>query len=120
MTRNLPAKRGSRAKDDSLALLGLIGIARGARIAHSRCLSALYARRDPGITSAHNLALSDWRVFGGANRRLPSKIADNQSFIGSFGGGGWIRTSVGLPRRIYSPLHLTALPPLQGCVGPEP
>ena len=29
------------------------------------------------------------------------------------GGGGWIRTSVGLPRRIYSPLHLTALPPLQ-------
>ena len=30
------------------------------------------------------------------------------------GGGGWIRTSVGLPRRIYSPLHLTALPPLRG------
>ena len=30
------------------------------------------------------------------------------------GGGGWIRTSVGLPRRIYSPLHLTALPPLHG------
>ena len=31
------------------------------------------------------------------------------------GGGGWIRTSVGLPRRIYSPLHLTALPPLPRC-----
>ena len=30
------------------------------------------------------------------------------------GGGGWIRTSVGSPRRIYSPLHLTALPPLHG------
>ena len=27
------------------------------------------------------------------------------------GGGGWIRTSVGLPRRIYSPVQLSTLPP---------
>ena len=29
------------------------------------------------------------------------------------GGGGWIRTIVDESRRIYSPLHLTALPPLR-------
>ena len=29
-----------------------------------------------------------------------------------YGGGDRIRTYVGLPRRSYSPLHLTALPPL--------
>ena len=29
-----------------------------------------------------------------------------------YGGGDRIRTYVGFPRRSYSPLHLTALPPL--------
>ena len=45
--------------------------------------------------------------------------SNNRSFCKD-GGGGWIRTSVGLPRRIYSPLHLTALPPLQRMPGRSP
>ena len=35
------------------------------------------------------------------------------------GGGGWIRTIVDESRRIYSPLHLTALPPLHRTLPQE-
>lgn len=49
-------------------------------------------------------------TFARQDRRFASRCPGN-------GGGGWIRTSVGFPRRIYSPLHLTALPPLRGGGG---
>jgi hypothetical protein len=109
---------GAASRHSRAAPLGPARLAQLARLARPRPSLAEFEGQ-PSLTMEGGAnAFSGWRVFGGASGRHSEESNIFQRIMRHYGGGGRIRTCVGLPRRIYSPLHLTALPPLRDAERP--